>query len=63
MVDGYPATLAWLGAVHGHRIISLGVDRFGQSGSIAELYGTYGLDTTAILRAAQAGSPGPRLVG
>ena len=50
--DGYPATLAWLGAVHGHRIISLGVDRFGQSGDIPDLYRIHGIDTDAIVDAA-----------
>lgn len=52
VVDGYPATLAWLGAVHGHRIISLGVDRFGQSGDIPDLYRIHGIDTDAIVDAA-----------
>ncbi len=63
VTDAHPAGLAWLGSVDGHRTKALGVDRFGQSGSIAELYGQYGLDTDAILRAAQAGSPGRRLAG
>ena len=63
VTDAHPSALAWMGGVEGHRTKALGVDRFGQSGSIAELYDTYGLDTAAILRAAQAGSPGPRLVG
>ena len=33
---------------------ALGVDRFGQSGDIAELYGAYGLDAEAILDATAA---------
>ncbi len=61
VTDAHPAALGWLGSVEGHRTKALGVDRFGQSGTIAELYGVHGLDTAAILRAAQAGSPGPRL--
>ena len=63
VADAHPAGLAWLGGVAGHRTKALGVDRFGQSGSIAELYATHGLDTAAILRAAQAGSAGPRILG
>jgi pyruvate dehydrogenase E1 component len=52
VIDGHPATLAWLGGVHGHRIISLGVDRFGQSGDIVDLYRIHGIDTDAIVDAA-----------
>jgi pyruvate dehydrogenase E1 component len=63
VVDAHPAGLGWLGAVEGHRVKALGVDAFGQSGSIAEVYGAYGIDTDAILRAAQAGSPGRRVIG
>jgi pyruvate dehydrogenase E1 component len=54
VLDGHPATLAWLGAVHGHRTRALGVDRFGQSGSIAELYRHFGIDAESIIAAAQA---------
>ena len=52
ILDGHPATLAWLGAVRRHRIVPLGVDRFGQSGDIPDLYREYGLDVDAILAAA-----------
>jgi pyruvate dehydrogenase E1 component len=31
VLDGHPATLAWLGAVEGHRVRPLGVEHFGQS--------------------------------
>ena len=53
VLDGHPATLAWLGAVAGHRVRSLGVEQFGQTGSIAELYRHYGIDTNAIIAASQ----------
>jgi pyruvate dehydrogenase E1 component len=52
VIDGPPATLAWLGAVRGHRLAALGVDRFGQSGDIPDLYAAYGLDCDAIVDAA-----------
>jgi pyruvate dehydrogenase E1 component len=52
VIDGHPATLSWLGGVHGHRTASLGVEHFGQSGRIAQLYDYYGLDAAAILHAA-----------
>jgi pyruvate dehydrogenase E1 component len=50
--DFHPATLSWLGAVAGNPIVPLGVDRFGQSGDIPDLYRAYGIDTEAILDAA-----------
>jgi pyruvate dehydrogenase E1 component len=58
VIDGHPATLAWLGAVAGHRTRSLGVEHFGQTGSLAELYRHYGIDANAIIAAAQAIAPG-----
>jgi pyruvate dehydrogenase E1 component len=58
VLDGHPATLAWLGAVNGHRVRPLGVEHFGQTGSIPELYKHYGIDANAIVAAAQAIAPG-----
>ena len=58
VLDGHPATLAWLGSVHGHRTRSLGVERFGQTGTIADLYRYSGIDAQAIARAAQTVAPG-----
>jgi pyruvate dehydrogenase E1 component len=58
VIDGHPATLAWLGAVHGHRTRSLGVEHFGQTGTIADLYRHYGIDANGIVAAAQAIVPG-----
>jgi pyruvate dehydrogenase E1 component len=51
--DAYPETLSWLGGVTGHRVRALGVEHFGQSGSISELYAHYGLDAKAIAAAAR----------
>src|SRR5271163_3695332 len=50
--DLHPAALSWLGAVAGNRIVPMGVDRFGQSGDIPDLYEAYHIDTGAILDAA-----------
>ena len=58
VIDGHPATLGWLGSVRGHRVRSLGVDAFGQTGTLAELYRTYGLDVRSILQAAETIAPG-----
>jgi len=51
--DAHPETLSWIGGVMGHRVRPLGVEHFGQSGSISELYSHYGLDVNAILTAAE----------
>jgi len=51
VLDGHAATLAWLGTVGRHNVVPLGVERFGQSGDIPDLYRIYGLDAAAILDA------------
>lgn len=52
VIDGSPATLSWIGGVCGHRVVPLGVDRFGQTGDLPDLYRAYRLDTDAIIDAA-----------
>lgn len=49
-IDGHPATLGWLGSVGGHRTVPHGVEHFGQTGSIGDLYRHFGLDRHAIAR-------------
>jgi pyruvate dehydrogenase E1 component len=51
VLDGHPASHSWLGAVRGQRVVPLGVDHFGQSGDIPDLYREYGLNEDAILDA------------
>ena len=58
VLDGHPATLGWLGSVCGHRTRALGVTHFGQTGAVADLYRVAGIDTHAIITAAQAVAPG-----
>ena len=52
VIDGHPAALAWLGGVWGHRTVALGVEHFGQTGTIADLYKHFGIDTQSIVSAA-----------
>jgi pyruvate dehydrogenase E1 component len=54
LIDGHPATLSWLGGVRGHRVRPLGVEHFGQSGDLPDLYRHYRLDVDAILDACAA---------
>ena len=52
IIDGSPSTLSWLGGVRGMRVSPLGIDRFGQTGDLDDLYRTYRLDAEAIIDAA-----------
>ena len=51
IADAAPASLSWLGGVLGQRAAPLGVDRFGQTGTLADLYAAYRLDGAAITEA------------
>jgi pyruvate dehydrogenase E1 component len=60
VIDGHPAALGWLGSVRGHRVEALGVEHFGQTGTIGDLYRHHGIDANAIIDAAEsltAGAP------
>ena len=60
VTDGHPATLSWLGAVGGHVSIPLGVEHFGQTGTVRDLYRHFGIDADTIVTVAQnliAGRP------
>jgi pyruvate dehydrogenase E1 component len=50
--------MSWLGSVVGHRVVPLGVEHFGQSGTIADLYQHFGIDADAIVAAASRIAPG-----
>jgi pyruvate dehydrogenase E1 component len=52
VLDGHPHTLSFLSAVRGVPIASLGVQDFGQSGDVDDLYGYYGIDADTIVGAA-----------
>jgi pyruvate dehydrogenase E1 component len=51
VIDGHPATLGWIGSVRGHQTIPLGVEHFGQTGTIGDLYAHFGIDAAAIVQA------------
>jgi pyruvate dehydrogenase E1 component len=50
--DAASHALAWLGSVFGTRVVPVGVDGFGQSGSVEELYGVFDLQPEQIVNAA-----------
>jgi pyruvate dehydrogenase E1 component len=43
--------MAWLGSVFGQQVVPIGVDRFGESGTIDELYGEFGFLPHQIMTA------------
>ncbi|TVR45355.1 MAG: transketolase, partial [Rhodobacteraceae bacterium] len=49
VLDGHPGTLGWLGAVAGHRTIAHGVEHFGQTGTIGDLYRHFRIDRDALV--------------
>ncbi|MEH6404974.1 MAG: hypothetical protein V7750_16475 [Sneathiella sp.] len=61
VIDGHPATLSWLGGVSGHRTVPLGVEHFGQTGTVGDLYRHFGIDSEAIIAAASELSPGRKI--
>jgi pyruvate dehydrogenase E1 component len=63
VLDGHPATLSWLGGVFGHKVHPLGVEHFGQTGTIDDLYKHYGIDAASIRTAAEriAGDQGTKV--
>ena len=52
VLDGHPHTLSFLAAIRGAPIACLGVDDFGQSGDVEDLYRHFGIDTDTIVGAA-----------
>jgi len=51
VLDGASHALGFLGAAFGAPVVPLGVDRFGQSGTIGDLYRYAGIDTSHIVEA------------
>jgi pyruvate dehydrogenase E1 component len=50
--DASPHAMAWLGSVFGQRVLPIGVTRFGESGTIAELYEAFSFLPEQITTAA-----------
>ncbi|QQA42576.1 transketolase-like TK C-terminal-containing protein [Pelagovum pacificum] len=61
VIDGHPATLAWLGSVAGHETISHGVEHFGQTGTIGDVYRHFGIDRDALVRSVSRLTEGSRI--
>ena len=51
VIDAHSSSLTWIGGAVGKKIVSLGVDEFGQSGNLKDLYQNYSIDADAIIDA------------
>ena len=61
VIDGHPATIGWLGSVQGHQTIALGVEHFGQTGTIRDLYRHFGIDAQSIVEKVSGLTAGRRI--
>ncbi|MCX5536814.1 pyruvate dehydrogenase [Streptomyces sp. NBC_00006] len=52
VLDGHPHTLAFLGTIRNTPVTTLGVTRFGQSGSLEDVHRHHGIDADSIAAAA-----------
>ncbi len=50
--DASSHAMAWIGSVFGQRVVPVGVDSFGQSGTVADLYGLFGMLPDQLVNAA-----------
>ncbi len=55
--DAASHALAWIGSVFGQRVVTVGVDEFGQSGALADVYDRVGLMPEQIVNAALSALP------
>ncbi len=58
VIDGHPATLAWFGGVVGHRILPIGIEHFGETGTINDIYREFGVDAETIFDRVRSEVPG-----
>ncbi|MDW3224774.1 MAG: transketolase [Paracoccaceae bacterium] len=60
VIDGHPATLSWIGSVAGHKTIPHGVEHFGQTGTINDLYQHFRIDRHSIVESVSQLTKGGR---
>ncbi|MEB8387050.1 transketolase [Rhodobacteraceae bacterium KMM 6894] len=63
VIDGHPATLAWLGGVAGHRTIAHGVEHFGQTGTIGDVARHFRIDKGALIESVSGLTAGKMVNG
>ena len=49
IIDGHSSSLAWIGSVLGHKVYPMGLNKFGQSGDLDEIYKYTNIDFKSII--------------
>ena len=49
IIDAHSSSLAWIGSVLGHKVFPMGLNKFGQSGDLAEVYKYTNIDFKSII--------------
>ena len=49
IIDGHSSSLSWIGSVSGHKVFPMGVNNFGQSGDLEEIYQYTNIDFKSII--------------
>ncbi len=49
IIDAHSSSLAWIGSVLGHRVYPMGINKFGQSGDLDEIYKYTNIDFKSII--------------
>ena len=49
IIDGHSSALSWIGGVFGHKIFPMGVNKFGKSGDLQEIYEYTKIDVKSII--------------
>ena len=49
IIDGHSSSLAWIGSVLGHKVFPMGLNKFGQSGDLDEIYKYTNIDFKSII--------------
>ena len=49
IIDAHSSSLAWIGSVLGHKVYPMGLNKFGQSGELDEIYKDADIDFKSII--------------
>ena len=49
IIDAHSSSLAWIGSVLGHKVYPMGLNKFGQSGDLDEIYSYTDIDFKSII--------------
>ena len=49
IIDAHSSSLSWIGSVLGHKVYPMGINKFGQSGDLNEIYSYTNIDFKSII--------------